>query len=97
MRRELLPYEKGPTFSQSVIAFAGHILGASLLFAFITGVAWALGFWVSWLHEQHHFPEVIYQALHFVEYGLFAVDVLLLGYLVCVGAVKFCRDVWRGH
>lgn len=98
IRRPIAYLERDrPSLMRSGLEFLGHMLGSAVLFAAIAGIAWGLGYWVSYLHAKHNFPEVVYQGLHFVEYFLFGVDVILLVYLVIVGAIRFMADMRHQH
>lgn len=92
---DLYPKQK-QSFVKSGYELIGHMLGASILFIVLATAAWGVGYYISYLDKFHSFPEVIFQGLHFVEYGLFGVDVLLVAYLVIVGAIKFIVEIKRG-
>jgi hypothetical protein len=93
------PYERSSiaVWFSAVWNFVGHMVGAALMFAGVAAIAWGLGWFVSWLHAMHKFPEFVYQFLHFIEYALLAVDTLVLLFLVCFGAIKFVREIRSTH
>lgn len=75
----------------------GHILGSATLFLFVWAIAWGLGAMVHYMHQLHPFSANVLAGIHHVELALFVFDCLLSGFVLVVGAMRFIRDIIRGH
>lgn len=85
--------QERPSFLQAVPLLIGHVLGGTIIFATLAGLAWLLGWAVSKLHAIEPFSPQILATLHGVEVGLLYLDIGLSGIVVLIGAYRFIKEI----
>ncbi|SHL38595.1 hypothetical protein SAMN05443432_101329 [Roseovarius litoreus] len=73
-------------------------IAVGIFFLVLIGIAALLiGKFVKWLESFDVVPAPVIKGLTFLEYGLFAVDVVCFAFLVVMAGYKLMVEIWREY
>jgi|GEM_PF-2143606 uncharacterized protein involved in cysteine biosynthesis len=76
--------------------FSVQVIVGAILFVLIALVAVALAGLVKWIETWNVAPEWLLGGLHWVEWGIFWVDVFSFGLFLAAEVAKLIKALWNG-
>ena len=72
-----------------------HVLVGAMMFAALLGVAVSLAWLTNFLDRSRLAPEWLIHSAHWVEWGIFWLDMFCFGLFLLSEVATFCREIWR--